>query len=391
MNYLIPSQNVSNLIAKIEKLARKAEKLGCEKPTYVVGSTEFIKKIDENREVYYVQYTNIDVDGVAPSLNGWKFIGTIEAVDNASIVKSVPGYEIPDSYRYVNPCACDHCGINRYRTETFIVRSEQNEHKQVGRSCLKDFLGHASPEQYAQYASMLIELQNSSEDSDSDSGSYITGYSVKEIVAAAHFSINAWGYRKSEFENSTRGTVCSHLFTKKQDEKFSLTQENFEIATAAIEWMTQQSGSEFLNNLAVYSKQEIVKSNAIGYLCAGVMMYLRALDQLKAVKSKKDGVVSGIIGAIGQKIEARCTVISAKKFERQSYSYYDSGVSQVLILKTENGNLIKMFSSNLYIQEDDVVIVSGKIKDATPETFERSPFKGFLMTSMMPRARITVQ
>lgn len=389
MNYLIPSQNVSGLTAKIEKLARKAEKLGCEKPSIVIGSTEFVKKMDDHNTPYLVEYTNVDVIGNAPKLNGWTFIGTIEALDNTSVIRSVPGQEIPESYRYVNPCNCDHCGINRRRNETFVVRNEENVTKQVGRSCLRDFMGHKSPEQHAEYASLLIELDASLNDSDTDSSSFVRGYSVAEICAAAHFSIQSYGYRKSEYDDSTKSSVCSHLFTNKQDEKFPLTQVNFDAANAAIEWMKGQSGSEFLNNLAVYSKQVAVKSNAIGYLAAGMMMYLRSVEQLKANVSKKEGILNSVIGAIGQKINVTCKVISAKSFTRQTYHYYDSGVSQVLILKTENGNLIKMFTANMDIQEDDTVEVSGKIKEATPETFEKSPFRGILITTLMPRARIS--
>ena len=59
-------------------------------------------------------------------------------------------------------------------------------------------------------------------------------------------------------------------------------------------------------------------------------------------------------------------------------------------MRTERGNLIKMFTTNLDVEKDDVVGITGKIGKCEVESFEKSPFKGLYITMLAPRARIQV-
>lgn len=137
-----------------------------------------------------------------------------------------------------------------------------------------------------------------------------------------------------------------------------------------------------------YAKAEHVDSKSFGYLAAGAMMFLRAMDMIKQSENKRVGINDAPIGEVDGKIKVNCTVISAHSFTRNAYSYYDSGVSQVLLLKTENNQLIKVFTTNMDIKEGDTVTVSGKIKEHVVETYEKSAFNGSMITSMAPRTRL---
>lgn len=389
--YLIPTSNVSSLTYAIAKLAKKAVKLGCEVPALTFGKTvQVVVGKNAFGENLYTQKIEVTVTGNAPVLNGWKFIGTVEAVEGSTVLRSIPGEAIPESYRNANPCNCDHCNINRRRNSTFIVQHESGEFKQVGRQCIADFLGHASPEQIVAYAQSLVEVDvaDYEEQEEGYASVFKCSFKTESVVAAAVCAVRLFGYCKADSEMSTKDTVAQHLFATKEDSRLPVTESDAQQAVQAIVWMQQQTGSEFNLNLAAYARAEHVDSKSFGYLAAGAMMFLRAMDMIKQSENKRVGINDAPIGEVDEKIKVNCTVISARSFTRNAYGYYDSGVSQVLMLKTENNQLIKVFTTNMDIKEGDVVTVSGKIKEHVAETYEKSAFNGSMITSMAPRTRL---
>ena len=54
-------------------------------------------------------------------------------------MRSVPGVEL-DGWR-PEVSECDHCGTTRRRSATYLVEHEDGSRKQVGSSCMADFLG----------------------------------------------------------------------------------------------------------------------------------------------------------------------------------------------------------------------------------------------------------
>lgn len=388
--YLIPQQNIATLQADFAKLAKKAEKIGCAAPTLTIGETISVKIGNTvHGDELYAQKVQVTVSGEAPKLNGWSFVGVVESVEGSTVLRSIPGQQIPEYYRHADPCNCDHCNVNRRRNSTFIVKSESGEYKQVGKQCLSDFLDHANPEHVAAYAQRIAEFDINSYESDESTGydkKYLA-YSTKSVAAAAIRAIKIFGYQKTDSDCSTRDVVANHLFGSNNQGRLPVEQEDFDSASEAIQWMQQQTGSEFNLNTAAYANGEAVPYKAFGYVVAGAMMFLKTVD-VQYAETAKANINNEPIALDGEKIKLNCTVISAHAFNRPAYSYYDSGVSQVLILKTENNQLIKMFTANMDIKEGDVVNVSGKVKEQTTETYEKSAFVGYKITSMAPRTRL---
>ena len=388
---LIATQNLSKLQTDFEKLQKKAAKLNCPIPELIIGKTVMVHAgYNEFGENFFVEKIEVSVTGDAPKLNGWTFIGTVENVEGMTVLRSIPGQEIPATYRDANPCNCDHCKINRLRNSTFIVKHDNGTFMQVGRACLKDFLGHASPEKIAAHAQYLAELTFSDyEDAEAFGGRQVLMCNVDSVVAASIRSIKMFGYQKTDSDQSTRDNVAFHCFNNDPNNRLPVQTEDKELAVQAIEWMQKQTGAEFMMNLAVYSKCQVVAQKAFGYLAAGTMMFLKTFDAIKAHNVIPD-INNNEIAAVGQKIKVNATVLTATTFTRAAYHYYDNCVSQVLMMKTEDGKLIKMFTSNMDIKQDDVVIVSGTVKEHSAETFDKSKFHGCMVTQMAPRTRLTV-
>ncbi len=86
-----------------------------------------------------------------PTLQGWKVLGLLERSDKGSnsssyIINSFNSNDpIPNQFRHVDPCNCDHCGQRRDRNQTFIIQNDNTkEYLQVGSACMKDFVKEQS-------------------------------------------------------------------------------------------------------------------------------------------------------------------------------------------------------------------------------------------------------
>ncbi len=86
----------------------------------------------------------VTITGQPPSYEGWRFLAAVDNVAGQPILRYPPGTEEADQVPNdeVRPGVCDHCHTVRDRTRTLLVRHDDTgELKQVGSTCLKDFLG----------------------------------------------------------------------------------------------------------------------------------------------------------------------------------------------------------------------------------------------------------
>jgi hypothetical protein len=207
--FRIPSVNMSTVETKLNRLAKKATKLGSSPITWKVVGTEDVLvlerdmpgfnvgweqqverpleiAVDNAKELAIHQgngfevtgrrtYNIVEVEGEAPKLKGWRFRGTIvHAGEAGNILKTVLGDDegaVPERYRNAPP-QCEYCHLARKRTDTFLVQHDNGEWKQVGRDHLADFLGHQSPEQIAAYAEALANLEFDMDAEEREWGGY---------------------------------------------------------------------------------------------------------------------------------------------------------------------------------------------------------------------------
>lgn len=137
MNYKICESNLRTLTGKLARLSAKLVKIGGSPVTFTVTSTVDEPHPDDAAKL--VRYYNLEVNGETPKHNGWEFLATIVHTDEGNIIRSVPGYEVPANLRD-KASLCEHCNTNRVRRDTYIVRYTDGTVKQVGSTCLQDFL-----------------------------------------------------------------------------------------------------------------------------------------------------------------------------------------------------------------------------------------------------------
>lgn len=364
--YKIPDYRMEWLEGRIKKLNKTCKKLELPPITIsVIG--ESIKKYKD--DTVTVIFKHIKISGEAPVLKGWKFIGRIMHTNEGNILKIVPGETVPDSYRKFEP-KCDHCGYNRRRNDTFIVRNiETGEFKQCGSNCLKDFIGHSSPNSYAKLAEDMADLNIELRSMDDDferSGGISSGISIEYFVLMAYLYVKSNGFisrsraRETGDVTSTADRVWNLLISKnsqleeeRREMLSSATEEDKDFVKDAIAWARglkeadenkQNEISDYLYNLSVSTSLPVVKHETCGLVASLPSAYMREISNVPAD-------FQGLIGKRGENIVEKVTL--------KEETPYDN-VSQYVAI-TSDGHEVKWFG-NIDFNEGDTINIRGIVK-----------------------------
>jgi hypothetical protein len=190
---------LTNTLEKIEKINARASKKGLTgRLDLKVTEVEVKSKDDMGFEVVEIMY-DVEFTGEAPKHNGWTFLATLDWDENAGlIVRTAPGVHSVDRDG-LREGWCDHCQKNRMRRETFLVKNEETgEEKQIGRQCIKDFLGWDTG----------ISWPSTPADDDEEREFYGMGggdrdVSTDTVLAYAWACIKAFGFVRSQDYHAT--------------------------------------------------------------------------------------------------------------------------------------------------------------------------------------------
>lgn len=170
--FVIPMDSLPRLEERFQKLARRASRLSVEGPSLVIGERVDIPEVNirgvETGAIASFLY--VKVEGVAPKLPGYELVAVIrhlQGEEDANLVTTVGEHRIPESFRHTGPI-CDHCHVKRNRNDTFVVRHDSGKLVQVGRSCLRDYLGHGSIERIATIAELIADALDAMSEFDGD-------------------------------------------------------------------------------------------------------------------------------------------------------------------------------------------------------------------------------
>lgn len=134
----VPSWGVDDAEARIAKANRRLERAGIEERFVATWGEPYQEKKDGSGEIF--EYRDLTLNHPRLSYSGWDFVGSLDDLgDGDFILRTPPGTEL-DGYR-PDAQRCDHCGRRQHRSQTYLVRHEDGTIKQVGSTCIQDFLG----------------------------------------------------------------------------------------------------------------------------------------------------------------------------------------------------------------------------------------------------------
>lgn len=312
--FLVPEVNMRDLEAKVEKLNKKALKLGCQ-PISLETVQQFLVPQKINGRTCNTTFYEIRVHGGQPKYAGWTFAATLEPTEAGHIIKAVPGIEVPTEFREAD-LTCHHCNTDRYRKETFLVQHEDGTFRKVGRNCLKDFLGHQNPTALARLAQLIVEFMGMAE--EEFCGGYFQppepSYSLEQILSLANVFIDRFGFvtrKAAQFDESATPTaseveyclappyvkgVPSHEANRilrewnNHVEKHKPTEADQEKAKKALAWISSFEGqevSDYFHNLLIISKLEGVTSKQLGLAASAMWAYRKEVEKDEHQKVEK--------------------------------------------------------------------------------------------------------
>lgn len=101
---------------------------------------------------------------------------------------------VPERYRTAAK-DCEHCHINRDRHDTYLVYNEdEDEWKQVGKTCLQSYTSGLNAETCALFASVMAEIARISNDTDNHT------FNAEELAnASSHNSMHSYSDYPMEY------------------------------------------------------------------------------------------------------------------------------------------------------------------------------------------------
>lgn len=322
-----------------------------------------------------VRLTSIELEYPIIKLGDWHVIGKLEAVDGGNMQFSVTK-DTADQHTLSaaaeQPICCEHCGTNRKRKDSFLLKSEASgEYKQVGTSCLEDFTG-IDPAAALFLAQMSHFIKACEEDRD---GEFRTG-KPREINTNVYLAVvshmadkNGFISRRLADERGTTATADDAIFAL-LSQKAPDYSDHLEKAKSIREWAKTLEGNEsFIANLRLLMANDSIKidNKHLGIAAAAVPQYNRHLNQ-EHTKATSDHV-----GAPGDKIKCTLTVQGTHTFD----TVY--GPSTFVTLADANGNVLKWKTASC---PDEIRRGRGRSFEGQFKVKEHADYKGTKQTNI---------
>lgn len=380
--YQIAAHLVESLRADVEKLAKRAKRLNVAPISVEIGAPYPVayratnagdwERCDASFEgARYFDFVDVTITGSAPVLAGWTFCATLEHVageagERLTVLRAVPGIELPRSYRDADPANCDHCKRRILtRKETFVVRHEDGTWAQVGRNCTADFLGGKDPHAVAAQLNALLALHTAAAGyADEGLGGGFGGYcgdpSLREFmgVVAALVRVDGWVSRSAARQMDRWATADAAMYyltppprdSRAADEwaKFRAerpaTDADKADAAAAVDYARTtlvdavEAGdvSDYEHNLSVACRLPSVSRKLAGIVASLLSYYKRAIG---AEVERRAAAASQHVGTVGERSFFTLTLVSVKTIESSF------GTSYLHSFVDADGNRVKWFSS----------------------------------------------
>lgn len=370
------------LLEKLSKLAKKARRYGAEGIEWTVSEpferVEVRVEWDGSKRKVRRTYVNVKVSGPAPRVGPYTFLARIEHTKAGNIVDLVPGQELPD-LRYRTAAAhCDHCHTARDRKETFLVRHEDGTLAQLGRSCLRDYLGTDNPAHIAWRFQWEREARGTLADEEREGRGGKLYFSTSEVIALTLAAVRIWGWcSKGQAQNTdelipTISYVEAVLYQETKGRSGQPTEERKRLeaelrpedkveAEVIRSWASAggAGSGDYAHNLAILCGQDEIEPKRASFVASAVAAKARAdeaeLRRTRELQANKD---SQWLGAEGERLKDLLVT-----FENQRTIAGGFGNTYLMKFRDEAGNIVSWFSSVCFsVRPGEQLKLTGTVK-----------------------------
>ena len=362
--YLIPNYKMPELQKQIQRIRNKGANV-----TFNVINNNVAVPAESLGDDVTIECSEVEVEG-RYRLNGWSFVGTIEHASPSNIIRLADysfAERVPDRYRHADR-DCEHCHIRRDRNDTYLVYNEDNdEFKQVGRTCLKGYTNGLDAEACANLASVMHEIARLSNDVENDAldADYIRqnhaaylGYPMEKARKQAYRYVQAHGY--------TAGRTGQD-FAIALSNDHGLPQASDEEVQQVTNWLENSEPNDYLRNaLAAWTKGQY-KSRDAGLITSAVSSYFKWQEREAARIARENERAAELAsrentfaGEVGDTITFTIREYRVAYWRTGGPRFSASEYPVYRILGTDNRIYIWGCSSNVDINVGDTL--QGKVK-----------------------------
>lgn len=315
--FKISEGNAEATLAKFHKIASRGKSKGLEGGFTVLGITDQIEKIDG---VQY-QYKVIEVECEPVKFSGWEFLSVAEIEQGVVFTRGIgSAEEIKPSEVKIGFCA--HCQTTRARKKYIFVKSETGEIKQVGSTCVKDFLGwEFAPTFLQDWAEFEQYTSPVSSPSGIDTLS-VASAAIAVVAKDGYKSASQFGYSGSTsytvseiFRFGAKDSYTANLKRYYGVEQFS--EEQLAKGQELIDFAKTFAGeSAYAENLRASAGLEYQTSKTIGIFVSAIIAKQKAEESELAKKVAKV-YKSEQFAETGKRVEIEVTVLSSRVIESE--------------------------------------------------------------------------
>lgn len=357
--FTVPEQRLGDLASKLTEIYKAADRVGVPRPQVVMGERTEHVQTDPVSGYVTRKWADFEVTVTFEpvKLAGWTLRGVLDhdSVPGSVVLRTVPGQEeLPESYRSATN-VCDHCGTARRRLETFVLLHEDGSYKQVGRQCLRDFLG-IDPEAMLRWVTFVRDLSGGAdEDYFADGGRAVYRTGIEYFLAVTSLLVRRQGWvsrsvarERGEQGSPVRATADDAMeyifgtgriaaeFRKEVGDPTEFDNRRAAEALAWVRGMADAKGlSEYLYNLVTVTKGDTVEIANFGLLASAIAAFQRAQEKAEQRARENAGrTPSQFVGEVGKREVFTVTVKSVKTYDG------DFGVRTMVRFEDAAGNTL---------------------------------------------------
>jgi NTP pyrophosphatase (non-canonical NTP hydrolase) len=306
--YLIPEYSLPALEARFERLAQKARRHGSTGVKLHTQPAEPKIHADGTATpMYYVK-----VLGESPKIEGYKLLGVIShgvGPGGTNLLSSFGANRIPGKYKNASSI-CEHCHVARKRNLTYVIQDNDGRIKQIGTSCLDDYLvgvnasDRASILSAGEMLSEALTVLDELDEGNREKQIYLQGY--LEQVAETAMRFKKWvsaKEAKEKGEMSTAQIALDMLSIPEGEDTYGGNVAPRESARAlvkqALKWIRElpKQKEQYLEKLRLLCKEEVIEVRSTGMAATLITVYQQKhlgsnFKSSKEIQKKQDREVS---------------------------------------------------------------------------------------------------
>jgi len=377
--YEIPEFAVEDAKHRIEKANRRLHRAGIEERFDTTWGEPYVRRVGPEGSRVDRWYRDLQLSAPAISYGGWEFVAALDQAgpnETDLVARTRPGAELngwrPESIR------CDHCGKSRARSVTYVVRHEDGTIKQVGSSCMQNFLGIRPSGLWTldmdplEKSEEWAEAQHSSGLGDAATAQDVIRTAIAATEGGKHYvstSAAQYGAGTATADTVKKALGLWSVAPHERDQVADVAARAQQVSDADVQEVLLfardiEGEGDYATNLRTLAAQEWTGTRHVGILASAVSAWAREKGHRVERERKLADYVPGHMAPVGEKIKDHTVTVTKVSYLDDPYSYY-GGVNTLVIMRDEAGHEVKWFASGRKELDagQQLALTGGTVKD----------------------------